>query len=43
VTQLTPARFLAGPDPIAAWMRLDRLTRHVVGLRMERGPVAGDR
>jgi hypothetical protein len=25
------------PDPVAAWIRLDRLTRRVVGRRMEHG------
>jgi hypothetical protein len=27
-----------GPDPLAAWIRLDLLTRRVVGRRMEHGP-----
>jgi hypothetical protein len=26
------------PDPVTAWIRLDRLTRRVVGQRMARGP-----
>jgi hypothetical protein len=25
------------PDPVAAWIRLDRITRRVVGRRMEQG------
>jgi hypothetical protein len=27
-----------GPDAVAAWIRLDMLTRRVVGRRMEHGP-----
>jgi hypothetical protein len=26
------------PEPVTAWIRLDRLTRRVVGRRMEHGP-----
>jgi hypothetical protein len=26
------------PDPLAQWIKLDRLTRRVVGRRMEQGP-----
>ena len=26
------------PDPVAAWIRLDRMTRRVVGRRMEQDP-----
>jgi hypothetical protein len=29
------------PDPVAAWIRLDPLTRRVVGRRMEHGPTPG--
>jgi hypothetical protein len=27
-----------GPDPVAAWIRLDRITRRMVGRRMRHGP-----
>jgi hypothetical protein len=27
-----------GPDPLTAWIRLNLLTRRVVGRRMEHGP-----
>jgi hypothetical protein len=29
-----------GPDPLTAWIRLDLLTRCVVGRRMEHGPTS---
>jgi hypothetical protein len=35
---MTPADVLDGPDPKAIWIRLDLLTRRVVGRRLEQGP-----
>jgi hypothetical protein len=26
------------PDPVTAWIQLDRLTRRIVGRRLEQGP-----
>jgi len=34
---MTLAGLLVGPDPVAIWLRLERLTRHVIGRRMEEG------
>jgi hypothetical protein len=37
---VTPASVLARPDPVTFWLKLDLLTRRVVGRRMEEDPTA---
>jgi hypothetical protein len=36
--RMTPADLLKRPDDVTAWIRLDLLTRCIIGRRMEQGP-----
>ena len=35
---ISPGAFLHLPDLVAAWIRMERLTRRTIGRRMEEGP-----
>jgi hypothetical protein len=35
---MMPADLTSGPDPVSAWIKLDLLTRRIVGRRLEHGP-----
>jgi hypothetical protein len=37
---VSSADLLRGPDPVRAWIRLDLLTRRIVGRRLKHGPTA---